>query len=34
MSYIDAIHDKTSERIHVVERNPEGERVFKEYRHT
>jgi DNA polymerase elongation subunit (family B) len=31
MSYIDAIHDKTSERIHVVERNPEGERVFKEY---
>jgi len=31
MSYIDAIHDKTSERIHVVERSPAGDRIFKEY---
>ncbi|MGI9555408.1 MAG: hypothetical protein ACR2M9_00990, partial [Cyanophyceae cyanobacterium] len=31
MSYIDAIHDKTSDRICVVERTPEGSREFKEY---
>ena len=31
MSYIDAIHDKTSDRICVVERTPEGNREFKEY---
>ena len=31
MAYIDAIHDKSAERIHVVERGPNGERIFKEY---
>ena len=31
MSYVDAIHDKSAERIHVVERTPEGNRDFKEY---
>nr|MBC8149906.1 hypothetical protein [Bacteroidota bacterium] len=31
MSYIDAIHDKTADRICVVERTPEGNREFKEY---
>ena len=31
MSYVDAIHDKSAERIHVVERSPNGERIFKEY---
>jgi DNA polymerase elongation subunit (family B) len=31
MAYIDAIHDKSAERIHVVERDPNGERIFKEY---
>ena len=31
MSYVDAIHDKSSERIHVVERSPAGDRIFKEY---
>jgi DNA polymerase elongation subunit (family B) len=30
MSYVDAIHDKTRERIHVVER-VDGKRVYKEY---
>ena len=31
MSYVDAIHDKSAERIHVVERSPNGDRIFKEY---
>ena len=31
MAYIDAIHDKSAEKIHVVERDPNGERIFKEY---
>jgi len=31
MAYIDAIHDKSAEKIHVVERGPNGERIFKEY---
>ena len=31
MSYIDAIHDKTADRICVVERTTEGNREFKEY---
>jgi|FreactcultureFD7_1027221.scaffolds.fasta_scaffold01532_8 DNA polymerase elongation subunit (family B) len=31
MSYIDAIHDIKNDRIHVVERSPKGERVYKEY---
>ena len=31
MSYVDAIHDKSAERIHVIERDPNGERIFKEY---
>ena len=31
MSYIDAIHDKQTDRVHVVERNPDGVREFKEY---
>ena len=31
MAYVDAIHDKSAERIHVVERGPNGERIFKEY---
>ena len=30
MSYVDAIHDKSAERIHVVERSPAGERIFIE----
>ena len=31
MSYIDAIHDRDSDRIYVVERTPQGERAYKEY---
>ena len=31
MAYVDAIHDKSAEKIHVVERGPNGERIFKEY---
>jgi DNA polymerase elongation subunit (family B) len=31
MSYIDAILDNKADRIFVVERSPEGKRVFKEY---
>jgi DNA polymerase elongation subunit (family B) len=31
MSYIDAIHDRDSDRIFVVERTPEGKRTYKEY---
>ena len=30
MSYVDAIHDRTRERIHVVER-VDGKRVYREY---
>lgn len=31
MSYIDAIHDKDSDRIFVVERKPDGKRTYNEY---
>lgn len=31
MSYVDAIHDNNSDRIHVVERTPEGKRMYREY---
>jgi DNA polymerase elongation subunit (family B) len=31
MSYIDAVNDKSNDKIHVVERNLDGEREFKEY---
>ena len=31
MSYIDAIHDRDSDRIYVVERTPEGKRSYQEY---
>lgn len=31
MSYIDAILDSKSDRIHVVERTPEGKRLYREY---
>ena len=31
MSYVDAIHDKDSDRIYVVERTPQGIRTYKEY---
>jgi DNA polymerase elongation subunit (family B) len=31
MSYVDAIHDKQTDRIFVVERNSQGVREFKEY---
>jgi len=31
MSYIDALIDKAKDRIHVVERNAKGERVYTEY---
>lgn len=31
MSYVDAILDKKSDKIFVVERSPEGKRLFKEY---
>lgn len=31
MSYVDAIHDRDSDRIFVVERTPEGKRVYNEY---
>jgi DNA polymerase elongation subunit (family B) len=31
MSYIDAILDNKSDRIHVVERTPQGKRLYKEY---
>ena len=29
--YVDAIHDKDSDRIYVVERTPKGIRTYKEY---
>lgn len=31
MSYIDAIHDKDSDRIFIVERQPDGKRTYNEY---
>lgn len=31
MSYVDAIHDSSKERIYVVERTTEGKREYKEY---
>ena len=31
MAYVDAVNDKSNDKIHVVERNPDGEREFKEY---
>lgn len=31
MSYVDAVHDKSNDKIHVIERTPTGEREFKEY---
>jgi DNA polymerase elongation subunit (family B) len=31
MSYVDAIHDRDSDRIFVVERTKEGKRTYKEY---
>lgn len=31
MSYIDAVLDKDSDRIYVVERTPDGKRTYKEY---
>lgn len=31
MSYVDAMLDRSGDRIHVVERNSEGMRVYKEY---
>ena len=31
MSYVDAIHDRDSDRIYVVERTPEGKRTYQEY---
>lgn len=31
MSYVDAIHDRDSDRIFVVERAPDGKRTYKEY---
>ena len=31
MSYVDAVHDRDSDRIFVVERTPEGKRTYKEY---
>ena len=31
MSFIDAIHDRDSDRIYVVERTKEGKRTYKEY---
>jgi DNA polymerase elongation subunit (family B) len=31
MSYIDAIHDRDSDKIYVVERTPEGKRTYMEY---
>ena len=31
MSYVDAIHDRDSDRIFVVERTPEGKRAYNEY---
>jgi len=31
MSYVDAIHDRDSDRIFVVERTTEGKRTYKEY---
>jgi len=31
MSYIDAINDTKNDRIHVVERTPEGKRSYREY---
>ena len=29
--YVDAVHDVKNDRIHVVERTPEGKRTYKEY---
>ena len=31
MSYVDAIHDRDTDKIYVVERTPEGVRTYKEY---
>ncbi len=31
MSYVDAIHSRDEDRIYVVERSPEGKRLYKEY---
>ena len=31
MSYVDAVHDRDSDRIFVVERTPDGQRTFNEY---
>ena len=31
MSYIDAIHDRDSDKIYVVERTLDGKRTYKEY---
>jgi len=31
LSYVDAIHDKQTDKIVVIERTPEGKREFKEY---
>ena len=31
MSYVDAVHDRESDRIFVVERTDEGQRAYKEY---
>lgn len=31
MSYVDAIHDRDSDKIYVVERTTEGKRTYKEY---
>lgn len=31
MSYVDGIHDRKSDKIHIVERNKAGERIYKEY---
>ena len=31
MSYVDAVHDRDSDRIFVVERTKEGKRIYNEY---
>ena len=31
MSYVDAVHDRDSDKIYVVERTPEGKRAYREY---
>jgi DNA polymerase elongation subunit (family B) len=31
MSYIDAIHDRDSDKIYIVERNPAGKRMYNEF---